>query len=75
MGQNDQDTRMGRRLLDEDGLRQKGIKFSRQHRHRLIKEGRFPPPIKVGINTNAWIEDEIDRHIAGLIAARDSKTG
>jgi len=62
------------RLIDEDGLRARGIKFSRQHRHRLIQAGRFPRPVKLGGNTNAWVEAEIDEHIAACIAARDAKS-
>jgi prophage regulatory protein len=60
------------RLLGEEDLKQKGIKFSRQHRYRLIKAGQFPAPVKIGANTNAWPENEIDRWIEDLIAARDS---
>jgi prophage regulatory protein len=59
------------RLLDDDGLREKGIKFTRQHRHRLIRRGKFPRPIKVGLNTNAWIESEIDEYLKSCIAKRD----
>ncbi len=60
------------RLLDEAGLREKGIKFSRQHRHRLIRKGEFPKPVKIGANTNAWPEAEIDQYIKDRIAARDN---
>jgi prophage regulatory protein len=60
------------RLLGEEELKQKGIKFSRQHRHRLIKAGQFPAPVKIGANTNAWPENEINRWIEGRIAARDA---
>jgi prophage regulatory protein len=63
--------RRGRRLLDDDGLKAKGINFSRQHRHRLIKAGKFPRPVKLGANTNAWIEAEIDAYIETRISARD----
>ena len=60
------------RLLDDQALRQRGFKHSRQHRQRLIKAGKFPPPIKIGLNTNAWIESEIDEFIESRIAARDA---
>jgi predicted DNA-binding transcriptional regulator AlpA len=63
---------MSTKLLDDAGLRAKGIKFSRQHRHRLVREGKFPPPIKTGQNTNSWIEREIDLWIEQRIAERDS---
>jgi prophage regulatory protein len=58
-------------LLDRDGLRAKGIKFTKQHINRLIKKGRFPRPIKVGLNTNAWIESEIDNYLADRVIQRD----
>jgi predicted DNA-binding transcriptional regulator AlpA len=32
----------------------KGIRFSRQHLHRLIASGDFPRPVKLGANSNAW---------------------
>jgi prophage regulatory protein len=50
----------------------KGIKFSRQHLHRLIASGKFPRPVKLGANTNAWPESEIDQYLKDRIAARDS---
>jgi prophage regulatory protein len=58
-------------LLDLAGLHGKGIPFSRQHIHRLIKQGLFPKPIKLGINTNAWLESEVDEYIKNCIADRD----
>jgi prophage regulatory protein len=60
------------RLIDKQGLKEKGILFSRQHLHRLIKQGKFPAPIKVGANTNAWPEHEIDQYIEACIAKRDA---
>ena len=60
------------RLIDEGGLREKGVTYSRMHRHRLIKAGRFPRPVKGAGKSNAWIEAEIDAYIAGLIAERDN---
>ena len=63
------------RMLDLEGLRAKGIKFSRQHLHRLIAAQKFPKPVKLGENTNAWPESEIDQYLADRIAARDQATG
>jgi prophage regulatory protein len=60
------------KLLSQRELKeQKGIPFSRQHIHRLVKAGRFPAPIKVGDATNAWIESEIDAWFASKIVERD----
>jgi prophage regulatory protein len=60
------------RVLGDEELRAKGIPFSRQHRNRLIKAGKFPAPIKVGANTNAWPEPEIDQYLKERIAERDA---
>jgi prophage regulatory protein len=44
-------------------LRDRGIPWSRQHIHRLVKAGKFPAPFKLGENTNAWFENVIDQHL------------
>lgn len=62
---------MALRLIDDDGLREKGIRYSAAHRARLIKEGKFPKPVSRVGKSNAWVEAEIDEFIAGLIADRD----
>ena len=49
----------------------KGIKFSRQHVHRLVQAGSFPRPVKVGANTNGWIESEVDEYLIGCVNRRD----
>jgi predicted DNA-binding transcriptional regulator AlpA len=62
-------------LFDAD-LRARGIKFSRQHRDRLIKAGKFPKPVKPGGDpngANAWIETEIDQYQQRCVQARDSE--
>ena len=58
-------------LLSLADLKSKGIKFTRGHIHRLVKAGKFPRPIKIGENCNAWLEPEIDQHIEEKIAERD----
>jgi prophage regulatory protein len=60
------------RLLDYADLREKGIKYSRAQLWRLSKAGKFPKPIKLSINRNAWADTDIDEWIAGLIAERDA---
>jgi prophage regulatory protein len=61
------------RLIDYDGLKAKGISYSRVHLWRLVKAGYFPKPIKLGDGArNAWVEEEIDALIAERMAARDS---
>jgi len=64
------------RLLSFPELRtEKGVRYSRQHLHRLVKAGKFPRPIKISgaaNGANAWDEDEIDQHLETCRAARDS---
>ena len=61
------------RLLDSDDLWARGVKYSRQHLHRLIRAGLFPKPIKLGSGgRNAWLADEIDFWITARISARDA---
>jgi predicted DNA-binding transcriptional regulator AlpA len=61
------------RLIDARGLREeKGITYSKTHRDRLIKEGKFPKPMSFGPGgKNHWREDEIDALIATKLAQRD----
>jgi prophage regulatory protein len=39
--------------------------------YAMVSAGKFPKPIKLGdgVRASAWIESEIDQHIANLIAA------
>ena len=59
-------------LLNDEGLRQRGITFSPAHRWRLIQAGKFPKPVKLGGGRNSWLEAEIESWINERIAARDS---
>jgi prophage regulatory protein len=59
-------------VLSFPELRERGIRFTRQHLHRLIRAGKFPAPIKIGEDTNAWVEPEIDQYMKERIAARDA---
>jgi predicted DNA-binding transcriptional regulator AlpA len=52
------------RLLDWKALKARGHVFTRRHTERLVKEGKFPAPIRVGENRIAWIEEEVDAHNA-----------
>jgi prophage regulatory protein len=51
----------------------RGIPFTRQHIARLIKQGRFPAPIKLGIGTNRWIASEVDAWFIQRMAERDAQ--
>jgi predicted DNA-binding transcriptional regulator AlpA len=60
------------KILDYNGLREKGITLSRSHIARLIRENKFPKPAKVGGLKNFWPEAEIDAHIESIIRDRDA---
>jgi prophage regulatory protein len=60
------------KLLDDDGLKAKGVTYTKVHLWRLVKAGKFPPPIKIGNGRNAWVDHEIDQWIAERIAERDA---
>jgi prophage regulatory protein len=60
------------KLLDYADLRERGIKYSKAQLWRLSKAGKFPKPIKLSINRNAWADTDIDEWIAGRIAERDA---
>ena len=45
------------KLLDLDGLADKGIQFSDTHIWRLVRAGDFPKPVKIG-NRNHWVETD-----------------
>lgn len=64
------------RLLSDKDLHERGIRFSRQHRDKLITQGKFPRPVKLGTGPtarNAWAEEEIDAYVQARIAARDGE--
>ncbi len=48
----------------------KGIPYSRMHVDRLEKAGQFPKRVRLSSMTVAWIEEEIDDHIATKVAER-----
>ena len=49
-------------LVDWRGLRAMGIPYCRAHIYRLIEEGRFPEPIKLGTGVGgrvAWYHSDV----------------
>jgi prophage regulatory protein len=64
------ETRM--KVLDYDGLRSKGIKWSKPHLWRLERARKFPKRIRLGEHSHGWLESEIDEWILALTAGRDS---
>jgi prophage regulatory protein len=63
------------RMLTDADLRARGITWSRQHRHRKIRAGEFPRPVKIGAATNVWPEAEIEAWLRDPLAERDQRTG
>jgi prophage regulatory protein len=60
-------------LLDYDGLKARGISYSKAQLWRKVKDKSFPAPTKIGAARNAWIDQEIDTWIAERIAERDAE--
>ena len=66
------------RMLSVRDLPEKGIKWHPGHLSRLIKQGRFPRPIKLAGGTagpNAWPEEVIDQWLRDRIAAAAAPQG
>lgn len=59
-------------LLDYDGLRARGIPYSRVHIWRLERAGNFPKRVPIGRARHGWLETEIDAWIKAKAAARDT---
>ena len=64
-------SRESKRLLPWPEVRRR-VPYTRQHLSRLEKLGRFPRRVHVGPNRVAWLESEIDEHIASLAADREA---
>jgi prophage regulatory protein len=61
------------RLLNFDQLKpEKGVPYCRDHLRRLVDNGTFPAPVKVGEKRIGWVEREIDDWLAAKIRARDA---
>jgi predicted DNA-binding transcriptional regulator AlpA len=59
------------RFIDKRGLKTKGIPWNNSTIWRKEKSGQFPKHVMIG-NRCAWVEDEVDAYLEGLVAARDS---
>jgi prophage regulatory protein len=58
------------KVLAFKDLREKGIPFTRQYIHKLVKRREFPQPIKLSSKTNGWIETEINAYIEERLSQR-----
>jgi predicted DNA-binding transcriptional regulator AlpA len=55
----------------------KGINFGDAQLRRLSEKGRFPKPVKLSPGQQGrkmYVEEEIDRYLAELVAARDFRS-
>jgi hypothetical protein len=71
---------MSIKMLSRDDLVARGIRYHPASLCRLISEGKFPRPVKLGGNRNSWPEDAIERWLETKIAeaeasAVDEKVG
>jgi prophage regulatory protein len=57
-------------LLSREDIKARGISYSRAQIYRKIKDGSFPPPVRLGENRIAWLSNEIDAWIEAIAAAR-----
>jgi prophage regulatory protein len=58
-------------IIDYEGLKDRGIRYSRAHLWRLWTAGKFPKPIKLSASRNAWLESDIDAWIESRVAERN----
>ncbi|MFZ2159336.1 MAG: AlpA family phage regulatory protein [Bradyrhizobium sp.] len=65
---------MFQNLIPYTALKAKGIPYSKPHLWRLEKAGKFPKRVPIGESRYAYVEEEIDAYVAGLITARDTAT-
>jgi prophage regulatory protein len=49
---------------------EKGIPYSRMHIDRLEKADNFPKRVRLSSMTVAWVEEEVDAHLAAKMAER-----
>lgn len=44
------------------------VGLCRSHVHKLVSQGTFPQPIKLGIRSSGWVESEVDQWLEHRIA-------
>jgi prophage regulatory protein len=63
------------KILDYEGLRSKGVRWSKPHIWRQEKAGNFPKRVRLGERTPGWDESEVDQWLEARKAERDRKIG
>lgn len=61
------------RVLTHRDLKEKGIPFCRQYISKLIRQGKFPAPGKLGERLNAWDEKVIDQYLKERMEAAQTR--
>jgi predicted DNA-binding transcriptional regulator AlpA len=64
-------------LLSSADLKAEGIPYTNDHIRRLVKQERFPRPVKLNgpFSPNAWLKHEIDAWKKARVAERDAASG
>jgi prophage regulatory protein len=60
------------RFLLRDDLKARGIRFTNKHLLKLEADGKFPKRVRLGDQTVAWPEPEIDAYQTALMEARNT---
>jgi prophage regulatory protein len=60
----------GRRIIRTKQVLEK-LPWSRTTLWRRVRDGSFPPPIRLGPNLNGWLEQAVDDKIDELVAEAD----
>ncbi len=51
------------------------VSFHPVHIRRLVRDGKFPAPIRLGENRVAWIEEEVEGWLVAKREERDASAG
>ncbi len=51
------------------------VGLSRSSIYEKIKQGKFPPPVKIGPRASAWVESELDDWLESCLTDRDNRQG
>lgn len=57
-------------LIDLDDIKALGVKFSKTHLWRLIKNGAFPSPVSTGRKRRTWLKSDVEEWLASKIHER-----
>jgi prophage regulatory protein len=61
-----------KRMLDYNGLRDKGVPFHPNYLRHLWEHGQFPKPVRLSARKLAWLESDVDAWIEERIRLADS---